>query len=263
MDKFLDKIFNQDCIDGMKQIPDKSIDLIIADPPYNLSSGNEIHFEGNKVISGMGGKWDKRIEEWDNYTFKDYFIFTLNWLSEAKRILKPTGSLWIFGTYHNIGAINCACQILGLEILNEVIWYKNNSFPNLAGRRLTASHENILWCHAYPKKRKYKFNYEQSKNGDYAYDNLKSDGKQMRTVWSIPNNKEKWELKYGKHPTQKPFRLMKRIIELTTDENDIVLTPFSGSGTECLSAKIMGRHYIGFEISKEYYDLSLKRLEDK
>ena len=262
MEYMIDKIYNEDCIEGMKKIPDKSVDLIIADPPYNLSSGNAIHCEGNKVIKGMGGEWNKRLEDWDNYSFGDYFEFTKLWLTEAKRILKPTGSLWVFGTYHNIGVINVICQLLDLEIINEVIWYKSNSFPNLAGRRLTASHETILWCHNSPKKRKYKFNYELSKDGDYSYDDLKSPGKQMRTVWSIPNNKEKWELKFGKHPTQKPYRIIKRMVELTTDAEDLVLCPFSGAGTECLTAKKLGRHFIGFETEKEYFDLSLKRLED-
>ena len=256
-----DNVYNMDCIEGMKKIADSSIDLVIADPPYNLSSGNAIHCKGNKTIKGMGGEWNKRLEEWDNYSFSDYFEFTKKWLEEAKRVLKPTGSLWVFGTYHNIGAINVICQLIGLEIINEVIWYKNNSFPNLAGRRLTASHETILWCHNSPKKRKYKFNYELSKDGDFSYDNLKTKGKQMRTVWSIPNNKEKWELQFGKHPTQKPYRIIKRMIELTTDEGDIILSPFSGSGTECLSAKKLGRHFIGFELEKEYYELSLKRIE--
>lgn len=259
----LNDVVNEDCIEGMKELPTASIDLIIADPPYNLSSGNNIHCDGNAVIAGMGGEWDKVIEDWDSYTIDEYFTFTLGWLKEAKRVLKETGSMWIFGTYHNIGVINFICQILGLEIINEVIWYKNNSFPNLAGRRLTASHETILWVHNSPKKRKYKFNYELSKNGDYEYDFLKTPGKQMRTVWGISNNKNKWELKFGKHPTQKPYRLIKRLIELTTDENDMVLVPFCGSGTECLTAKKLKRHFVSYEINAEYIDLAKKRINDK
>lgn len=259
----INKIYNIDCIKGMQSLDCNSVDLIIADPPYNLSFGNSIHYEGNSVLAGMGGKWNKVKQDWDSFTLDEYFSFTKTWLTEAKRILKETGSMWIFGTYHNIGIINFVCQLLGLEIINEVIWYKSNSFPNLAGRRLTASHETILWIHNSPKKRKYTFNYEFSKNGNFEYDNLKAKNKQMRTVWSIPNNKQKWELKFGKHPTQKPVRVIDRLIKLSSNENDLVLSPFCGSGTECVSAKRNNRKYIAFEINQEYIDLANKRLNDK
>lgn len=253
-------IINKDCIDGMKTIEDSSIDLIIADPPYNLSKGNELKWDNSVVLSGMGGNWNKVMQDWDNFTFDDYFGFTRAWLSEAKRVLKPTGSMWIFGTYHNIGIINVVCQLLGIEIINEVIWYKRNAFPNLSGRRLTASHETILWCHKGGKKREYYFDYNYSKNGDFSKDSLKSDGKQMRTVWDIPNNKSSEELKYGKHPTQKPLQILKRMIKLSTNVGDVVLAPFSGAGSECVAAKAVGRKYIGFEIQKDYCDISEKRL---
>lgn len=256
------KIYNQDCIVGMKNMPDDSVDLIIADPPYNLSKGTSINFLGNTVVKGMGGEWNKVIENWDNYTLIEYIEFTKSWLIEANRVLKKTGSMWIFGTYHNIGIINFICQNLNLEIINEVIWYKSNSFPNLAGRRLTASHETLLWVHNNPKKRMYKFNYEYSKKGDFSYDNLKSPDKQMRTVWSIPNNKEKWELAFGKHPTQKPIRVIDRLILLSTDVNDLVLAPFSGAGSECMSALRNNRRFIGFEIDPTYHELSQTRLKE-
>ena len=142
----LNQIINQDCIEGMKRIPDNSVDLIIADPPYNLSKGGEWKWDNSVELKGMGGNWNKVMQEWDNYSFESYFDFTQKWLSETKRVLKPTGSMWIFGTYHNMGFINVTCQLLGIEIINEVIWSKKNAFPNLAGRRLTASHETILWC---------------------------------------------------------------------------------------------------------------------
>lgn len=259
----INKIHNIDCIKGMRKMESDSVDLIIADPPYNLSFGNSIHCEGNSLIAGMGGKWDKVIQDWDTFTFEEYFSFTYAWLNETKRILKETGSMWIFGTYHNIGIINVVCQLLNLEIINEVIWYKSNAFPNLAGRRLTASHETILWVHKSPKKRKYTFNYELSKHGNFDYDNLKSKDKQMRTVWSIPNNKESWELKFGKHPTQKPIRIIDRLIQLSSNENDLILSPFCGSGTECVSAKRNNRSYISFEINQEYIELATQRLNDK
>ena len=132
--------------------------------------------------------------------------------------------MWILA-YHNIGIINVVCQLLNIEIINEIIWYKRNAFPNLAGRRLTASHENILWCNKGSKKRLYYFDYEYSKNGNFDYDAFKQPGKQMRTVWNIPNNKEKREIEYGKHPTQKPLMILKRIIQLSSKIGDIVLAP--------------------------------------
>ena len=257
----MNQIINQDCIEGMKGIPDNSVDLIIADPPYNLSKGGEWKWDNSVELKGMGGNWNKVMQEWDNYSFESYFDFTQKWLSEAKRILKPTGSMWIFGTYHNMGFINVTCQLLGIEIINEVIWYKKNAFPNLAGRRLTASHETILWCNKGTKKREYYFNYEYSKHGPFSYDTLKAPDKQMRTVWDISNNKDREEIAYGKHPTQKPIRLLKRMINLSSKEGDLMLTPFSGAGSECVAAKSLGRLFIGFELEEEYCKIAEARLE--
>ena len=256
-----DYISNTDCIEGMKNLPDNSVDLIIADPPYNLSKSGEWKWDNSVHLSGMGGNWNITNENWDNMSFDDYFNFSISWLSEAKRILKPSGSMWIFGTYHNIGVINVACQLLGIEIINEVIWYKKNAFPNLSGRRLTASHETILWVHSGGKKRDYLFNYDYSKNGDFSDDGLKAAGKQMRTVWDLSNNKKPDELKYGKHPTQKPLKILTRMIKLSSNKDDIVLTPFCGAGSECVAAKLSGRHYIGFEIESEYCKISEERLK--
>lgn len=255
-----DYISNSDCIDGMKTLPDNCIDLIIADPPYNLSKSGDWKWDNSASLSGMGGNWNITNENWDKMPLKDYFNFTIAWLTEAKRLLKPTGSMWIFGTYHNIGVINVVCQILGIEIINEIIWYKKNAFPNLSGRRLTASHETILWAHSGGKKRNYFFNYEYSKNGEFPGDELKVAGKQMRTVWDLSNNKKSEELKYGKHPTQKPIKVLTRMIKLSSLPDDIMLTPFSGTGSECVAAKLTGRHYIGFEIEEEYHKISEERL---
>lgn len=256
----INTIINGECVTEMKKLPDSCIDLIIADPPYNLSQGGKWKWDNSVELKGLGGNWNKVMQDWDNYSFESYMIFTQKWLKEAQRILKTTGSMWIFGTYHNIGIINVFCQVLGIEIINEVIWYKRNAFPNLAGRRLTASHETILWCNKGGKKREYYFNYEYSKVGDFSYDELKAPGKQMRTVWDISNNKEKFELAYGKHPTQKPIRILKRMIKLASKEGDIMLTPFVGSGSECVSAKMTGRKYIGIEIDKSYCDIAETRL---
>ena len=256
----INTIINGECVAEMKKLPDACVDLIIADPPYNLSKGGEWKWDNSVELEGMGGNWNKVMQAWDDFTLEAYMTFTRAWLAEAKRVLKPTGSMWIFGTYHNIGIINVVCQMLGIEIINEVVWYKRNAFPNLAGRRLTASHETILWCNKGGKKREYYFDYEYSKNGDFSYDSLKTPGKQMRTVWDISNNKEKSELAYGKHPTQKPLRILKRMIRLASKEGDVMLTPFAGSGSECVAAKMTGRDYIGMELEQDYCAIAAERL---
>lgn len=256
----LNQIHMLDCILGMKKLPDSSVDLIIADPPYNLSKGNALKWDNSKKLNGMGGDWNKVMVDWDNMSFQDYWDFTQAWLLEAKRVLKPTGSIWVYGTYHNIGVINVLFQKLGIEIINEIIWYKRNSFPNLSGRRFTASHETLLWGHVGGAKRKYTFNYEEIKKMHFPEDLLKKPGKQMRTVWDIPNNKDSEELKHGNHPTQKPLRISERIILATTKPNDIILIPFCGSGTECIAAIKNGRNYISYEIDEKYIDIANKRL---
>ncbi|MCY1703923.1 DNA-methyltransferase [Deinococcus sp. SL84] len=251
-------IYMGNSIELMREIPDQSVDIIIADPPYNTSKGNNLSMNYG-TLPGFGGNWGKISEVWDDMSLEDYISFTLNWLKEAKRTLKQSGSMWVHGTYHNIGIINVAMQILEIEIINEVVWYKRNSFPNLSGRRLTASHETILWAHR-GGKRSYSFNYEHSKNGDFSDDNLKNPGKQMRTVWDLPNNKTKQELAHGKHPAQKPVRLARRMIQLSASPGDICLVPFAGSGSECIAARDEGLHYIGFELNEEYVQIANSRL---
>ena len=258
----INKIIAGDALREMKKLPDDSVDLIIADPPYNLSQGNTLKWESGADLPGMGGNWEKVMQGWDNMPLSEYILFTKLWVEECKRILKPTGSIWIFGTYHNIGIINLMFQTSGIEIINEVIWYKRNSFPNLSGRRLTASHETLLWGHAGGKKRKYFFDYQESKDFHEPSDLLKNQGKQMRTVWDIPNNKKKEELRYGKHPTQKPLSVCKRIVSISSRPGDIVLSPFAGSGSECIAAKELGRNYLGFELDPEYVELARTRLEN-
>lgn len=257
---FLNRIFNEDCIAGMKELPDNAFDLGIADPPYNLSSGGEWKWDNSVELKGMGGNWSKVIESWDNMPLAEYFHFTLSWLKELKRIVKPEGSIWVHGTYHNSGVINLCMQILGIEIINEVVWYKKNSFPNLSGRRLTASHETILWAHTGGGKRKYFFNYEDAKNKHYPEDLLKSPGKQMRTVWDISNNKKSSELSQGKHPTQKPERLIQRLFDLSMCKGGALIVPFVGSGTDCVIAKRNGCSYTGFELDREYVALAERRI---
>lgn len=255
----LDTIQAMDCVVGMKALPDDSVDLAIADPPYNASKGNVWKWDNSVHLPGFGGDWSKVMAEWDNMSLTEYFPFTVAWLSELKRVVRPTGSLWVHGTYHNIGIINFALQLLGIEIINEVIWYKRNSFPNLSGRRLTASHETILWAHT-GKRRQYFFNYEAAKQMPCPEDALREPGKQMRTVWDIPNNKHREEIRYGKHPTQKPLRLLKRMLQLSAKRGQIVLVPFAGTGSECVAARALGLHFLGFETDPHYVDICRKRL---
>jgi len=259
----LNKIYSMDCIEGMKKLEDNSIDFVIADPPYNLSKGSNLNWSGSVKNIGFGGEWIKTMEKWDSMPLMKYAEFTSLWLTEVKRILKPTGSFWIFGTYHNIGIVNFTLQILEMEMINEIIWFKRNSFPNLSGRRFTASHESIIWGHTgTAKKREYYFNYEYTKDTLFPEDLIKKEAKQMRTIWDIPNNKKKEELKYGKHPTQKPIRVIERMIRSSTEENWVGLIPFAGAGTECVACLQNNRKFIGFEIENEYLDIANKRLQN-
>lgn len=156
--------------------------------------------------------------------------------------------------------MNFACQLLEIEIINEVIWFKRNAFPNLRGTRLTASHESILWIHTGENSRKYRFNYEKVKNAEYAGDSLKGENKQLRTVWDIPNNKTREELSHGKHPTQKPERLIQRLLDVSAPPEGVVLSPFLGSGTDLVVSMRNGLDGIGFEKDQEYFDLAARRL---
>jgi DNA modification methylase len=260
--KYKNKIIFKDCINGMTDLPSNSADVVLADPPYNLSKGNSWKWDNSVELPGMGGDWKKVMEDWDDMSFSDYWKFTTLWLSEVQRIVKPTGSIWICGTYHNIGIINTILQLLSIEIINEVIWYKRNAFPNLSGRRFTASHENLLWCHI-GKKRDYYFDYHSVKAMEFSNDLMKKKGKQMRTVWDIPNNKPSEETKHGKVISQKPVALFERILNATSKKNQVCLIPFCGSGTECIAAIRTKRNFIAFENNKEHYNIASKRIRDE
>lgn len=253
----------QDVIEGLKELESDSFDLCIVDPPYGASSKNSWDYGKKEKIAGFGGAWNLENEAWDLLTQNDSFLSTYTWLKELKRIIKLEGSIWIHSTYHNSGFVNVCCQLLGLEIINEIAWYKRNSFPNLSGRRLTASHETILWVHkGGEKNREYFFNYEASKAYSCSSDFLKEAGKQMRTVWDIPNNKSKDEMKYGSHPTQKPIKVAERILTLCGIEGGNLLVPFAGSGTEMVAGINFGMNVTGFEIEDEYIAIALKRLTE-
>jgi site-specific DNA-methyltransferase (adenine-specific) len=253
----------QDAFEGMALLPDKSFDLAICDPPYGASTKANWQYDKTEKLNGFGGNWKLLGEKWDLLTGNESFQTTFLWLSELKRLVKPTGSIWIHATYHNAGFVNVACQMLGLEIINEVVWYKRNAFPNLSARRLTASHETILWVHTGGAKRTYNFNYDAAKKAKFVGDNLKEADKQLRTVWDIPNNKHRDELALGSHPTQKPLKVSERLLLISGIEGGKLLVPFAGSGTEMIAGMRYGMHATGFEISEEYFNHAVLRLENE
>jgi len=245
-------IFNEDCLDVLRSIPENSINMIFADPPYMLSNDG-LTCQNGKMVNVNKGKWDK------SNGFDEDTIFHNEWISACHRILKPEGTIWISGTYHSIYQCGYLLQKNKFHILNDIIWFKPNASPNLSCRFFTASHETLLWARK-DKKAKHIFNYDEMKNGLFPEDKLKNESTQMRSVWSIttPKNNEK---EYGKHPTQKPLALLKRIVLASTNENDIILDPFCGSGTTgvaCMCYK--NRSFIGIEIDKHFCDLAKKRL---
>ena len=246
-------LYHSDCLKVLEQLPENSIDMIFADPPYNLSNGGFTVHAGKRV-SVNKGKWDK-----SNGLKKD-FDFHLNWIKACRRVLKPSGTIWISGTYHSIYQCGFALQNAGYKILNDIAWYKPNASPNLSCRYFTASHETLLWARK-DKKAKHVFNYNEMRNGNWPEDSLKRPNKQMRSVWVI-NTPKPDEKKFGKHPTQKPLDLLNRIVLASTNKGDIILDPFTGSSTTGLAACDHGRKFIGIDMEKEFLDLSIQRFKD-
>ena len=246
-------LYKGNSLEILPLIKDETIDMIFSDPPYFLSSGSFTCHSG-KMVSVKKGDWDlsRGVEK--------NFEFHLSWLKECRRILKPNGSIWVSGTYHSIYQCGFALQILGYHILNDIIWFKPNASPNLSCRYFTASHETLIWAKK-DKKAKHTFNYELMKNGQWSEDFLKRPNLQMRSVWAI-NPPKKTEKRFGKHPTQKPEDLLKRIILASTKEGDIILDPFAGSCTTGIVAYSLGRRFIGIEIDENYLEISLKRFKD-
>ena len=234
----------------METIPSKSVDLIFADPPYNLQLKDTLYRPDQTAVEAVTQDWDKFN------TYKEYDNFTEQWLKESKRILKKGGALWVIGSYHNILRVGTSIQNHGFWILNDIIWHKTNPMPNFRGTRFTNAHETLLWCTT-SREAKYTFNYQ----------NLKelNDGKQMRSDWYIPICSGKDRLRENNnqrsHPTQKPEALMYRIILSSTNKGDIILDPFLGSGTTAVVAKKLQRNFIGIEQDKEYISLAKKRLK--
>jgi site-specific DNA-methyltransferase (adenine-specific) len=238
----------------LSQLPDNSVDMIFADPPYNLSNGGFTVHAGKRV-SVHKGDWDisRGVEE--------DFNFHLEWIEACKKVLKPEGTLWISGTYHSIYACGYALQLADFKVLNDICWFKPNGSPNLSGRYFTASHETLIWARK-DKKAKHNFDYKLMKEGDWPEDKFKKPGKQMRSVWAL-NTPKSTEKKFGKHPTQKPYDLLKRIVLASTNKGDVILDPFTGSSTTGLAAVGYDRKFIGIDLEKEYLDLSVKRYKDQ
>ena len=239
------KLIKGDCLEVLKKIKPNSIDMIFADPPYFLS-GDGITCSAGKMVSVKKGNWDEKIET------KEKHEFNKKWINLCKNVLKDNGTIWISGTMHNIYSIGMALEEEGFKIINNITWKKLNPPPNISCRAFTHSTETILWAKKDLKKAKHKFNYEIMKelNG----------GKQMKDVWETSLTKPS-EKKCGKHPTQKPIELLEKIVLASTDENDLILDPFNGSGTTGIVANRLNRRYIGIEKEKEYLDLTIKRKE--
>lgn len=241
-----------DCLMVMGQFADNSVDMIFADPPYMLSNDG-ITCHAGKMVKVNKGTWDK------SEGFERDLLFHETWITECKRILKPEGTIWISGTNHNIFQCGFLLQKLGFHILNDISWFKPNAAPNLACTTFAHSHETLLWAKK-DKKSKHIFNYDLMKNGLFSEDKMKAVEKQMRSVWSIPTPPPD-EKTFGKHPTQKPLALMKRIVLSSTNPGSLILDPFNGGGTTGVAAKIIGdRKYIGIDINGEYIDLTINRL---
>lgn len=247
-------LYHSDCITLLDSMKSNSIDMIFADPPYFLSNGT-FTCKGGKMVDVKKADWDmgKGVEE--NYGFH------YRWIKACQRVLKPNGSIWVSGTYHSIHQCGHALQALGYHILNEICWYKPNASPNLSCRFFTASHETIIWARK-SKVGVHTFNYEAMKNGVWADDELKKNNKQMRSVWSINTTPLK-EKAYGKHPTQKPESLLKRIIIASSHPGDIILDPFTGSSTTGIVSHRLKRRYIGIDTEEQYLKLSINRYEQK
>lgn len=238
-------LYNDDCNKILKKLEEKSVDLIFADLPYMLSNDG-ITCKSGKIASVNKGEWDR------SKGFKEDMKFHRKWLKNCDRVLKDEGTIWISGTYHCIHQITYILLEMGYYIINEISWIKPNAAPNMGCRCFTASHETLIWAKK-SKEFKHTFNYELMKE--------MNDGKQMRSFWIIPTTPKKEKL-LGKHPTQKPLELLRRIILSSSKEGDLILDPFVGSGSTGVSALMYNRRFIGIDMEKEYLELTYKRLKE-
>jgi site-specific DNA-methyltransferase (adenine-specific)/modification methylase len=246
----INTIHQGDCVALLKQIPDNSVDLIFADPPYNLQLNGELTRPNQTKVDAVNDEWDKFA------SMEIYDTFTNDWLRECRRVLKSTGSIWVIGTYHNIFRVGASLQDLGFWMLNDVVWIKTNPMPNFKGTRFNNAHETMLWA-TKSEKSKYTFHYHSMKT--------MNDDLQMRSDWFIPICQGEERLKVNgqkAHSTQKPEELLYRVILSTSNVGDVVLDPFSGSGTTAAVAKKLGRNFIAFERESFYIDVANNRLKE-
>jgi modification methylase len=245
----LNTILDGDCIEAMNSLPEASVDLIFADPPYNLQLRGDLHRPDNSKVDAVDNDWD----HFDSFAVYDKF--TKEWLKAARRLLKPNGAIWVIGSYHNIFRVGAALQDAGFWILNDVVWRKSNPMPNFRGKRLTNAHETMIWA-GKDENSKYTFNYEALK--------ALNEGIQMRSDWVLPicNGHERLKNAEGDkaHPTQKPESLLHRVLVGSTNPGDVVLDPFFGTGTTGAVAKMLGRDFIGIEREEEYRKVAHKRI---
>ncbi|TNF64744.1 MAG: site-specific DNA-methyltransferase [Rhodobacteraceae bacterium] len=247
----LNTILAGDCIEVMNGLPEASVDLIFADPPYNLQLKGQLHRPDNSQVDAVDDEWDRFA------SFSDYDRFTRDWLAAARRLLKPDGAIWVIGSYHNIFRVGSALQDQGFWILNDVVWRKSNPMPNFRGKRFTNAHETLIWA-SRGEGGRYTFNYEALK--------ALNEGIQMRSDWVIPlcTGHERLKDDNGDkaHPTQKPEALLHRILVGCTNPGDVVLDPFFGTGTTGAVAKMLGRDWIGIEREAAYRRAAEKRLSN-
>ncbi|MDX1781325.1 MAG: site-specific DNA-methyltransferase [Thalassovita sp.] len=245
----INTILAGDCIEMMNSLPENSIDLIFADPPYNLQLRGDLHRPDNSKVDAVDDHWDQFS------SFSAYDSFTRDWLAAARRVLKPNGAIWVIGSYHNVFRMGAELQNQGFWILNDVIWRKSNPMPNFRGKRFTNAHETLIWA-SKSEGAKYTFNYEALK--------ALNEGIQMRSDWVLPicNGGERLKDENGEkaHPTQKPESLLHRVILGTTNPGDVILDPFFGTGTTGAVAKMLGREFIGIEREEAYRKVAERRL---
>ncbi|MGR3837702.1 MAG: site-specific DNA-methyltransferase [Cognatishimia sp.] len=251
LDAVLNTIQPGDCIEVMNSLPENSVDLIFADPPYNLQLKGELHRPDNSKVDAVDDHWD----QFDSFAVYDRF--TRDWLSAARRILKPNGAIWVIGSYHNVFRMGAELQNQGFWILNDVVWRKSNPMPNFRGKRLTNAHETLIWA-SKSETAKPTFNYEALKS--------LNEGVQMRSDWVLPictgHERLKDENGDKAHPTQKPESLLHRVLIGTTNPGDVVLDPFFGTGTTGAVAKMLGRNFIGIEREDNYRKVAEKRIKN-
>jgi modification methylase len=248
---WVNSIIKGDCVAALEALPDHSVDAIFADPPYNLQLGGALHRPDQSLVDAVDNDWDQFA------SFQAYDAFTRAWLLACRRVLKPNGTIWVIGSYHNIFRVGAIMQDLNFWLLNDVVWRKTNPMPNFKGRRFQNAHETMIWASRDAKAKSYTFNYDALK--------ASNDDVQMRSDWLFPicSGGERLKGEDGKkvHPTQKPEALLARVIMASTKPGDVILDPFFGSGTTGAVAKRLGRNFVGIEREQDYIDAASARIE--